>query len=96
MLTLGAELAQQPTPVAPTGFDFAGATAFLRRRGAELEEFAVEIRCGKDKAVFSGAKVCAPAVILNLWPKAATKSLLFPSLDPRFRHISATFAKRVH
>lgn len=34
-------------PVAPTGLDFAAATAFLQRCGAELEEFTVEIRQGK-------------------------------------------------
>lgn len=43
--------------VAPTRLDFAAATAFLQRCGAEVEEFAVEIRCGKDKAVFSHAEV---------------------------------------
>lgn len=46
-------------PVAPTGLDFAAATAFLQRCGAELEEFTVEIGQGKIRRSLARLKsVC--------------------------------------
>lgn len=61
-----------PTTVALARFDFAAATALHQRHGAELEELTVETGHGKDKAVFSQAKVWAPTAVLNPQSKPAT------------------------
>lgn len=77
-------MAQDATTVAQTQPDFAAATAFFQRYGAELEEPAGEVRCRKYKVVFKQAKVCMPETVLYPQSKKATKSLFFLPSAPGF------------